>query len=116
MLAEDDAFGGEANVFGFHDLVGLAVLEHAVLVDPGFVGEGIASYDRLVARRRAVGDLRQRAAGVHDPRGIDVGGHAERVGAGLQGHDDILERAIAGALTDAVDGAFDLPRAAANRR
>ena len=31
--------------------------------------------------------------------------------AGLEDHDDLFERAVAGALADAVDGAFDLARA-----
>ena len=54
MLAEDDAVGGKPDIFGFHDLVGLPVLQHAVLVDAGFVGEGVGADDRLVARRRVL--------------------------------------------------------------
>ena len=43
--------------------------------------------------------------------GVDAGVIGIGVGARLQDHDDLFERAVAGALADAVDGAFDLPRA-----
>ena len=114
MLAEHDAVGRQADVLRLHDLVGLAVLQHAMLVDARFVREGVGADDRLVARRRRVGDLRERPAGGHDLRGVDAGRDAVEVGAGVQRHDDVLERAIARPLADAVDGAFDLPRAAAD--
>src|SRR3546814_13984591 len=58
MLAEHDAVGREPDILGLHDLVGLAVLEDAVLVNARFMGEGIGADDRLVARRRTVCDLR----------------------------------------------------------
>jgi hypothetical protein len=35
-------------IFGPHDLVGLVVLEHAVLVDAGLVGKGVRAHDGLV--------------------------------------------------------------------
>ena len=115
MLAEDDALRDKADILGFHDLVRLPVLEHAMLVDTGFVREGIGPHDRLVARGRAVGHLRKDAARRHDLGGVDIGRDPERVGASFQRHHDILERAIAGALANAVDGAFDLPRTATYR-
>ena len=43
--------------------------------------------------------------------GVDAGRVGELVGAGLQDHDDLLERAVAGPLADAVDRALDLARA-----
>ena len=52
MLAEDDPVRGKPDIFRFHDLVGFPILQHAVLVDARFVGEGIGADDRLVARRR----------------------------------------------------------------
>ena len=58
MLAEDDAVRGKPDIFRFHDLVGFPVLQHAVLMNAGLVGEGVRPDDGLVARRRCVGDLR----------------------------------------------------------
>ena len=52
MLAHDQRGRLHADVLGPHDLVGLRVLEHAVLVDAGFVGEGVLADDRLVVLHR----------------------------------------------------------------
>ena len=43
---------------------------------PGFVGEGVGADDRLVARRRRVGDLGERPARGHDLGRVDAGGDA----------------------------------------
>src|SRR3990172_8985647 len=49
QLAEDDlAAGRPADLAGVHDLVGLAHLEDAVLVDAGLVAEGVGTDDRLI--------------------------------------------------------------------
>jgi hypothetical protein len=40
--------------------------------------------------------------------GIDAGGAGEHVLPGMHRHDDFLQRGIAGALAEAIDGAFDL--------
>ena len=55
MLAHDQRGLLHADVAGHHDLVGLGVLEHAVLVDAALVGEGIAADDRLVVLHRKRG-------------------------------------------------------------
>ena len=39
---------------------------------------------------------------------VDAGVVRQRVGADLEGHHDLFERRVAGALADAVDGALDL--------
>src|SRR5512133_1843068 len=49
VLAEDELALREAALLGPHDLVGLAVGEHAVLVDARLVREGVLADDRLVA-------------------------------------------------------------------
>ena len=51
-LAERQVVGAPAHVLGAHDLVGLAVLQHAVLVDPGLVRERVGADDRLVGLHR----------------------------------------------------------------
>jgi len=38
----------DADVFGSNDLVGLAILEDAVLVNAGGMGEGVGTHDGLI--------------------------------------------------------------------
>ena len=57
QLTEHDAVGAPADVFGAHDLVGVARLQHAVLVDARGVGEGIGADHRLVRLHHEAGDL-----------------------------------------------------------
>ena len=110
VLAEHQVAAREAHVLGAQDLVGRVVLEHAVLVDPRLVREGVLAHHRLVARDRLPGDARDQARGRIEAVGLDVGRDIEERGAGLQRHHHFLERAVAGALADAVDGALDLAR------
>jgi hypothetical protein len=95
-----------------HDLVGLGVLEHAVLVDAGLVGEGVAADDRLVELHRervaAETSFEARVSMVVSIL-VQNGNTSLRT---LHRHHDLFERGVAGPLADAVDGAFDLPRAA----
>ena len=111
VLAQDQVGLGDADLLGTHDLVGRALLEHAVLVDARLVGEGVAADDRLVALDGQAGDRRDHPADRVEPLGLDAGGQAVVVGPGLQRHDDLFERGVAGALADAVDRALDLPGA-----
>src|SRR4051812_32110310 len=111
VLSEDQARRGEADVLGAHDLVGLGVLEHAVLVDSGLVGERVLAYYGLVALHDEPCRLRDDAARFDQLLGADGRVETEMVGAGAHRHHHFLERAVAGALADPVDGAFDLPRA-----
>ena len=48
VLAEDQRGLGDADILGPHDLVRAAVLQHAVLMDTGFMSKRIAPDDRLV--------------------------------------------------------------------
>ena len=111
VLAEHDRVGVEADRRRVHDLVGRALLEHAVLVDAGLVGERVAAHDRLVRLHRVAGEARDEAAGARDLARVDAGREADVGGAGVQQHHDLLERRVARALADAVDRALDLARA-----
>jgi hypothetical protein len=63
-LAQHDLVGRPAHVLGAHDLVGVARLEHAVLVDAGGVGEGVGADHGLVGLHHEAGGLAdQREAG-----------------------------------------------------
>jgi hypothetical protein len=72
VLAHHQLVGRPAHVFGPHDLVGFAVLEHAILVDARLVGEGIGTDDGLVRLHRKTGDARHQLGGRHDVGGIDA--------------------------------------------
>src|SRR3546814_14474215 len=61
-----------ADVFRPHDLVGPAVLEHAVLVDPGLVGDRVLADHRLVALYRHAGATRHTGQGRHQAARVDA--------------------------------------------
>ena len=84
VLAQDQVGLGDADLLGTHDLVGGALLEHAVLVDARLVGEGVAADDRLVPLDDHAGDRRDHPADRVEPFGLDVGGQAVVVVPGLQ--------------------------------
>ena len=107
---------GEADVLGAQDLVGRVMPQHPVLVDSGLVRERVLADHRLVARDRHAGDARDQPRRRIKPVRLDAGRDVEERRARLQSHDHLLERAVAGALADAVDGALHLPRARHHRR
>ena len=107
-FAQDDLAAALADVFGTHYLVGRALLEHAVLVQAGGVGEGVAAYDRLVGGHQHAHVSADHAAGAEQLGGVDGGVGLVEVLSGAQGHDDLFQGGVAGALADAVDGALDL--------
>src|SRR5687767_993583 len=91
------------------------MLEHAVLVNAGFVRERVFTNDGFVARNRHASNLRHQATGWKEARRMNPGMHAKHILAGLDRHDGFFERAIAGTFADAVDGALDLPGPGAYR-
>ena len=57
QLAQHQRGGVHADILGPHDLVGLDVLQHAVLVDAAFMREGVLADDGLVVLHREAGDV-----------------------------------------------------------
>ena len=94
-----------------HDLVGRAALEHARLVDPGFVRERVAADDGLVGLRMNPGDAGEQLARPVDLGRIHGGLILQAVPAHFKRHHDLLQRRVARPFTDAVDGALHLPGA-----
>ena len=111
MLADDKVALGAAHGLRRHDLVGLAVLEHAVLVDAGLVGKGVGADDGLVVRDGLADDHGEQAAGGVELLGLNVAFEAVVVLAHAQGHGDLLEGGVAGALAYAAEGDFGLAHA-----
>ena len=112
VLAHDQVGAPLPHILRAHDLVGLGILEHAVLVNAGLVGKGVLADDGLVVLDRKAGDGRDIPAGAGDVLGLDARLEEQPVAAHLQGHDDFLEGGIAGPLAHAVDRDLDLPGAA----
>src|ERR1700760_277672 len=102
-------------VLGTQNLVRGVMLQHAVLVNAGLVGEGILADDRLVPRYRHARDAGDETRSRVQAARLNSGRDVEEGLAGLQRHDDFLERAVARALTDSVDGALDLARTGNDR-
>ena len=71
-LAEHELVRVPADILGAHDLVRLAVLQHAVLVDARFVRERVRADDRLVRLNRKAGDSRDHASRPDDLRRVDA--------------------------------------------
>src|SRR5450631_3438791 len=111
VLTEHQAALGNAHALRLDDLVGGPLLEEAVLMDAGLVREGVGADDRLVRLDAYADDLGEQLARRKELLRLDARRVGEPVGAGLQDHDDLLERAVASPLADAVDRALDLTRA-----
>ena len=111
VLAQHKLAFGHSHRLGIDDLVGGFLLQIAVLMNAGFVREGVAADDGLVGLGSEGDDGAQELAGRVEVLGVDAGLEGEAVVAGLHGHDDLFERAVAGALADTINSAFDLPGA-----
>ena len=116
MLAHDDIGFAEADILGPHDLEGLGIFQHPVLVDARFMGKGVFADDRFVKLYREAGNRGDAARDVHDLGRIDASGEGHNVVADLHRHHDLFQRRIARAFAQAVDGALNLPRAAFDSR
>src|SRR6185312_11797335 len=99
---------GNSDRLRIDDLIRGRFFEEAVLMDTSFVGEGVAADDGLVGLGSEADDGAEKLAGGEEGFGVDAGLIRIAVIAGLHDHDYLFERAVAGALADAVDGAFDL--------
>ena len=108
MLSEHHLVMGQSDRLGSHDLIRCPVREHSVLVNTGLVREGIVAHNRLVRLTAHAGCLGHLARGLPDPGGINPGGHVVVFLAGVQIHHDFLERGVAGALPESVNGTFNL--------
>ncbi|EQD39804.1 hypothetical protein B1B_15218, partial [mine drainage metagenome] len=82
-----------------------------MLVDAGLVRESVVADDGLVARDLETDGAAQRARRRVQARAVDAGVQRVAIGARAQRHHHFLKRGVAGALADAVEGAFDLARA-----
>ena len=109
VFREGEFGAAPADVFRVHNFVGFAFFEDAVLVDARAVGKGIFADDGFAAGDVEAAHAADDTGGFEDFAGDDLGMEVwEGVGAGFDGHDDFFEGAVACALADAVECAFDL--------
>ncbi len=71
--------------------------------------KGIRTDDGLVRLNRKSGDTGYQARGSDNLRGINLSLHRKDILTGAHRHDNFFQRSIAGALTQTINGTFDLP-------
>ena len=102
--------------FGTHDLVGLIVLEHPILVDAGLMGEGVGPDNGFVGLYRKAGNRRHQTRCRNDLGGIKANIDGEHVLAGAHRHGNFLQRRVACPLAKTVNCTLDLPGAVQHSR
>ena len=109
QLADRQLAPGQADRLGGHDLVGQRVLDDAVLVDARLVGERVRAHDGLVRLDDEAGEVADEPAGRRDLLGRDAADEPRELGGSrAEGHHDLLQGGVAGALAEAVDGDLHL--------
>ena len=109
MLAQHDLRRLLTDRRRIDDLVGLAVGEHAVLMDSRLVRERVAADNCLVELHVVAGEARDHPRRARELLGLHThGAILEVVAARLDRHHHFLERGVAGALAQTVHRALDL--------
>ena len=85
QLADRQLAAGQPDRLRGHDLVGQRVLDDAVLVDAGLVGERVAADDRLVGLDREPGQVADQPAGGGDLLGRRRRSRARGTASGASG-------------------------------
>ena len=90
-FSQGQAVGGPTHRLGTHDLVGFAMLQHAVLMNAGFVRKRIGTHHRLVGLHGIAGNPRHQLGCRDDLRGINAGVADENILPRAHCHDDFFE-------------------------
>ncbi|KAF0129964.1 MAG: Uncharacterized protein FD148_1652 [Methylocystaceae bacterium] len=90
MLAHDERGLGDPDALRRHDLIGVRILEHAVLMDSALMRESVPPDDRLVVLHRKGRDRRDELRRARQQLGVDIGEERQRVGARLHRHHDFF--------------------------
>ena len=90
MFAEDEIIRGHADIFGFHDFIGLAVGQNPVLMNAALMGEGIFTDNGFIARDGIARNGREKFRGRIKTLRLNICGGVEEIFAGPQGHDGFL--------------------------
>ena len=98
----------DAHILRVHNLVGVHILQHTVLMDTTRVGKGVTPYYGLVRLHRHVHQARHHPRRRIDLHRVDVRLDAQLL-VTLQYHGYLLERRVTRTLSDAVHGHLHLP-------
>src|SRR5688572_20313874 len=98
------------HVFRAHDLIRRLMLEHAILMNAGFVCKRIRAYDRFVGLHNHARVITDKSTDTRDLPGFNSCLKAKDWMPGFEGHNNFFKRCIAGALTYSIDGHFCLSR------
>src|SRR5579884_2941036 len=115
VLSEHQPAFRHAHALRVDDLVSGLLLQIPVLMDAGLVRKGVLADDGLVRLGPEGDDLRKSLTSGIQLLGDDAGLEGIPVRPGLHDHDHFFQRGVPRALTDAVDGTLDLPRAGLDR-
>ena len=105
-----------SHIFRAHDFIGLAVLQHAVLMNARLVRECVCTHDRLVALHHHARQLAHQAARRKQLLRLHARLQAIVIAPHLQRHHQLFQRTIARPLADSIDRHFHPPRPALDCR
>ena len=92
-----------------NNLVGLHILQHAVLVNAGGMGKGIPSHNGLIGLHRHIHQAGNHAARRINLLCVDISFNADAF-VTFKNHGHLFQRSVAGPFANAVDGHFHLTR------
>ena len=97
----------DTHILGVHDLIGVDILQHTILMDAAGMSEGITTYNSLIRLYRHIHQRRHHPARGIDLRGVDIRLDADGLMT-FQDHGDLLERGVTSPFADTVDGHLHL--------
>ena len=104
---QQDAIIIDTHILRVHNLIGMYILQHTILMDATGMGKGITTDNGLVG---LYGHIHQRRHHTRDGvnlRGVDVRLYL-KVLVTFQNHRNLLQRGVTGSFADTVDGYFHL--------
>src|SRR5262245_9272819 len=115
MLAENNHAARNADAFGRHDFVSHGVLQHAVLMNAGFVRKSIGADDRFIHLDLLASQFAEHLARTIQLLGFETRRDIVVTLPRIQRHHDLLQRRVPSPLADAVDRAFHLTSSVLDR-
>src|SRR5262249_49478691 len=111
MLTQDYIVFRHPDGFWRHDLIAKRIVQHAVLMNTGFMCERIASDNGLIRLNAEADNRREKLACRIELRRLDIIRVGHFVAAYGTCHHYFFQRCVSGPLADTVYCAFDLPGA-----
>src|SRR3989344_4564401 len=117
MFRERQLFAVPTDSLRIHDLIGLSVLEHPILMDAGAVSERILAHYGFIALHHETAHAGHKAGRLDDFVSVHLSREtAEVIAPRVECHDDLFKCGVTSTFTDSVHRAFDLTRSGFDRR